>query len=187
MRFDFVTNSLIHDITSINSKNFHFNVFACNNMQIRNVKIHAPKDSPNTDGIHLAISKNIDIHNLDIKTGDDCISIGPGAQDISIKNVRCGPGHGISIGSLGGSQNEDDVSGIMVKNCTLSDTMNGARIKTWGHSYPVNVYNLTFENIHLNNVQNPIMIDQEYCPSHKCAKVLDSLYPFYLSMVIMSE
>ncbi|GLT83622.1 hypothetical protein SLE2022_018990 [Rubroshorea leprosula] len=168
MRLDFVTNSIINYITSINSKNFHFNIFACENITIANVRISAPVDSPNTDGIHLGSSTNIRILNSVIGTGDDCISIGPESKNINISNIYCGPGHGISIGSLGGSKNEGDVTGIIVRNCSLKGTSNGLRIKTWAPSYPLLVSNITFEKIKLRNVSNPIFIDQQYCPSGNC-------------------
>ncbi|XWS27784.1 hypothetical protein CRYUN_Cryun25bG0010100 [Craigia yunnanensis] len=174
IRFDFVTNSSIDHITSINSKNFHFNIFASTGIRIEHVNISAPGDSPNTDGIHIADSTDIHVSDSEIATGDDCVSMGPGSKNISITNVHCGPGHGFSIGSLGGSPNEKDVTGVTVRNCTLTGTLNGLRIKTWSPSHSSNVSDLTFEYINVNNVNNPIIIDQNYCPSHKCGQQGDS-------------
>ncbi|KAI9186227.1 hypothetical protein LWI28_015067 [Acer negundo] len=98
---------------------------------IQNVHIVAPEDSPNKDGIHILMSNNIKILNSAIGTGDDCVSMGPRSKNINISYVRCGPGHGISIGSLGGTPNEEDVNGVHVTNCNMTNTMNGVRIKTW--------------------------------------------------------
>ncbi|XP_042477668.1 exopolygalacturonase-like [Macadamia integrifolia] len=167
-RFDFMKNTLVKDITSLNSKNFHMNLFKCQGMIMQNIKIKAPGDSPNTDGIHIGDSSFISITHSVIGTGDDCISLGPGSRNISITNVFCGPGHGISIGSLGKYQNEEDVVGITVRDCTLSGTTNGLRIKTWPDSPPGFASDLTFENIIVKNVYNPVIVDQEYCPYYKC-------------------
>lgn len=138
-------------------------------MVINNLKITAPGDSPNTDGIHVARSTNIQISDTKISTGDDCISLGPGSTNISISGILCGPGHGISIGSLGKAQGEENVSGINVRNCNISNTENGLRIKTWAPSPPSNVSDVTFEGITLNNANNPIIIDQRYCPYKYCS------------------
>ncbi|RRT58215.1 hypothetical protein B296_00041140 [Ensete ventricosum] len=89
---------------------------------------------PNTDGIHIADSTDIYVGNSIIGTGDDCISIGPGCINLTIFNVLCGPGHGISIGSLGKDVGEKDVIGLKVKKCNLTSSTNGLRIKTWQSS-----------------------------------------------------
>jgi len=115
----------------VNSKYFHIHVFASGNVKLKSLKLSAPADSPNTDGIHLGDPKNIEIINTVIETGDDCFSVGPGDKNISISNVFCDPGHGISVGSLGPSPNEWDVTDLSVTNCTLTNTTNGVRIKTW--------------------------------------------------------
>ncbi|KAF3329321.1 Exopolygalacturonase [Carex littledalei] len=167
--FAFVENGAIRGIKSLNSKYFHFNIFSSKNIEISNVGITAPEDSPNTDGIHLGDVSNITIADTTIGTGDDCISIGPGSTDVTITGVNCGPGHGISIGSLGKYANEKDVSGITVKGCTLTKTTNGLRIKTFQNNpSPVKADNIHFEDITMDHVTNPILIDQQYCPNGAC-------------------
>ncbi|XP_047320790.1 exopolygalacturonase-like [Impatiens glandulifera] len=169
--FNFVTNTLIQDITSKDSKNFHITLLGGMNVTFRNVKISAPGVSINTDGIHVARSTGVNILDTLIETGDDCLSFGDGSKQIKVERVRCGPGHGISIGSLSKYKDEQPVEGIFVSNCTLTGTMNGVRIKSWPTSPgPGSASNMHFKNIIMNNVSNPIIIDQEYCPSNQCIK-----------------
>lgn len=63
--------------------------------------------------------------------GDDCISIQTGCSNIYVHNVNCGPGHGISIGSLGRDNTKACVSNITIRDVNMHNTMNGVRIKTW--------------------------------------------------------
>ncbi|CAH9107224.1 unnamed protein product, partial [Cuscuta europaea] len=168
IKFNGVEYGVIDGISSMNSKYFHIIVDNSEHIEIRNVNIYAPWDSPNTDGIHISRTSNVYAHNLDISTGDDCISLGPGSVNIEVYETRCGPGHGISIGSLGKYENEEDVSGIIVHNCTLTNTTNGVRIKTWAPSPSSNVFNVTFQDIILNQVRNAVVVDQHYCPYQAC-------------------
>ncbi|XP_057958458.1 exopolygalacturonase-like [Malania oleifera] len=165
IKFSKITDGLIRGISSINSMAFHMSIVNCHNFRVQRLRITAPKDSPNTDGIHVSDSSFVRIGQTTIATGDDCISIGKGATSISINKVVCGPGHGISVGSLGKYENEKDVRSIVVKNCTLTGTENGIRIKTWPGSPPSQAVGLFFQDIIMNDVKNPILIDQDYCPS----------------------
>ncbi|KAL0550815.1 hypothetical protein IC582_009879 [Cucumis melo] len=175
LKFNFVTNSIVKDITSLDSKNYHFNLLACKNLTFDHVTITAPGNSPNTDGIHVGDSEQINILNTNIATGDDCISVGSSNKQIVISDVTCGPGHGISIGSLGKYTNEKELVGVTVKKCKLTGTTNGVRIKTWPDSavaFPAS--DMHFEDIEMVNVSNPVLIDQEYCPWNQCNRKVPS-------------
>lgn len=174
LRFNFVTNAIVKDITSLDSKYFHVNVLGGKNFTLQHVTITAPGDSPNTDGIHIGRSNGVTIIDTSIKTGDDCVSLGDGSQQINITGVTCGPGHGISVGSLGKYQTEEPVAGIYVKNCTITGTMNGVRIKTWPASPVGSAMDMHFEDITLDNVGTPVLIDQEYCPWNQCTAQVPS-------------
>ncbi|XP_022933034.1 exopolygalacturonase-like [Cucurbita moschata] len=174
LRFNFITNSTIKGITSLDNKNFHINVLGCNNLTFHNINIAAPENNPNTDGIHIGRSNKITITKSKIANGDDCISLGDGSKLIEVTNVTCRPGHGISIGSLGRYTNEEPVEGVTVKNCTLVNTTNGVRIKTWPASAASGTAtNMHFLDIIMANVSNPILIDQ-YCLWNQCNRQIPS-------------
>ncbi|XP_062103582.1 exopolygalacturonase-like [Humulus lupulus] len=174
IRFDYITNSLVRDIISLDSKQFHMNVLGCQNVTFLHVRAIASGSSPNTDGIHIGRSFGINITDAHIQTGDDCVSLGDGSKKITITKVTCGPGHGISVGSLGLYKNEQPVEGVFVRNCTLINTMNGVRIKTWPDSFVGSASDIHFEDIIMENSGNPILIDQEYCLWNKCNKKVPS-------------
>ncbi|KAK3004673.1 hypothetical protein RJ639_018699 [Escallonia herrerae] len=170
-------NSVMRGLNLVNSKGFHMKVVESTNVTVEDVHITAPGDSPNTDGIHIGRASLVNVTNSVIGTGDDCISIGDGSTDIGITNVTCGPGHGISIGSLGRREGETDVKGITVRNCTLSNTTNGARIKTFRESPKLQVSSVLYEDIVMNDVANPIIIDQNYNSKRKSGVMIR--YPNY--------
>ncbi|RDY14382.1 hypothetical protein CR513_00549 [Mucuna pruriens] len=169
--FNFINNSIVRDITSKDSKSFHVNVLGCNNFTFDGFKVNAPADSANTDGIHIGRSTDVKVLNTNIATGDDCVSLGDGCRKVTIQNVNCGPGHGISVGSLGRYENEEHVEGLLVKNCTFKGTTNGVRIKTWPDTaIDITVVDMNFEDLIMVDVMNPVIIDQEYCPWNQCTK-----------------
>ncbi|KAF8746375.1 hypothetical protein HU200_013392 [Digitaria exilis] len=165
----YVNNGTVSGITLLNSKFFHMNVFQCKDITIKDVTITAPGDSPNTDGIHMGDSSKVTITGTTIGTGDDCISIGPGSTGINITGVTCGPGHGISVGSLGRYKDEKDVTNINVKDCTLTKTSNGVRIKSYEDAAStLTASKIHYENIAMDDVANPVIIDMKYCPNKIC-------------------
>ncbi|KAG1331266.1 putative Polygalacturonase [Cocos nucifera] len=127
---------------------------SCSGVTIRGAKITAPENSPNTDGIHIRKSSFVTISGSSIKTGDECISMGKVP---------------LIIGSLGRTPQEDGVQNITVKSVVFTGTHNGVRVKTWGKPYTGLVKRVRFEHVIMQNVQNPMVNDQNYSPgNNKC-------------------
>ncbi|XP_010511451.1 PREDICTED: polygalacturonase-like [Camelina sativa] len=164
LRFMDSFNVRIKGVLSLNSQLFHIAINRCRNIKIEDVRIIAPDDSPNTDGIHIQLSTDIEVRNASIKTGDDCISIGPGTKNLMVDGITCGPGHGISIGSLAKSTEEQGVENVTVKKAVFVQTDNGLRIKSWPRYSNGFVERVRFLGALMVNVSYPIVIDQNYCP-----------------------
>ncbi|KAL3732696.1 hypothetical protein ACJRO7_029361 [Eucalyptus globulus] len=166
MTFYQCKNLRVADLIIQNAQQMHLLFQKCVNVIALNLLVSAPEKSPNTDGIHVTGTQNILIKNCVIRTGDDCISIVSGSKNVQATDIVCGPGHGISIGSLGAGKSTDYVSNVLVNRARLSGTTNGVRIKTWqgGSGYAKNI---TFQNISMRNVTNPIIINQNYCDQNE--------------------
>nr|DAD27149.1 TPA_asm: hypothetical protein HUJ06_028617 [Nelumbo nucifera] len=151
----------------VNSAKNHISIHSCNDVTLNQLKVTAPKDSPNTDGVDISNSTYVRVMNSDFETGDDCIAINSGSSFINITYVNCGPGHGISVGSLGVSGSYATVEEVHVEHCNFFGTQAGARIKTWqgGSGYAKRI---SFNAITVKEVDHPIIIDQYYCPHDKC-------------------
>ncbi|KAG9450177.1 hypothetical protein H6P81_010142 [Aristolochia fimbriata] len=169
VRFEDCRHIKVTGVTIADSPHFHLQFHRCNHVIALSLQIMAPSTSPRTDGIHVQQTRNVHILNTTIGTGDDCVSVGHGSANVTISGLMCGPGHGISIGSLGKRDTRATVQNVLVDGATLTGTENGLRIKTWqgGHGW---ARNIAFRNIKMINVSNPIVIDQHYCDSPRpCA------------------
>ncbi|KAG6749756.1 hypothetical protein POTOM_046824 [Populus tomentosa] len=174
IRFFMSSNLTVQGLKIKNSPQFNFRFDNCKNVHVESIHITAPALSPNTDGIHIENTNGVEIYNSVISNGDDCVSIGSGCYDVDIRNITCGPSHGISIGSLGNHNSRACVSNITVRDSVIRVSDNGVRIKTWqGGSGAVS--GITFSNIHMDNVRNPIIIDQFYCLSKGCTNQTSAL------------
>lgn len=75
---------------------------------------------------------------------------------------------------LGKDESRACVSDITVSDSMIKNSDNGVRIKTWqGGSGSVS--KVTFDNIWMEPVQNPIIIDQYYCLHKKCPNQTSAL------------
>ncbi|XP_028223808.1 polygalacturonase-like [Glycine soja] len=164
----------VENLSIENAQQIHVSFQDSVNIKVSGLTVTAPEDSPNTDGIHVTNTQNIQISSSVIGTGDDCISIVHGSKDVEATDITCGPGHGISIGSLGSGKSKEFVSGIRVNRAKIFGTKNGVRIKTWQGGSGSSASDIQFQNIGMDNVTNPIIINQNYCDKKKkpCKKML---------------
>lgn len=87
-----------------------------------------------------------------------------------------------SIGSLGREKSRACVSDITVSDSIIKNSTNGARIKTWqGGSGAVS--RVTFRNIMMDRVLNPIIITQYYCLNKHCPNQTSALSIFDVSYI----
>ncbi|KAK4841277.1 hypothetical protein QYF36_002008 [Acer negundo] len=167
LRFYASNNVTVRDIKIINSPQCHLKFDSSNGVQVNNLQISSPENSPNTDGIHLQNTQNVEIQHSNIGCGDDCVSIQTGCSNVHVHHINCGPGHGISLGGLGKDKSVACVSNIVVETISIQNTLAGVRIKTWQGGIG-SVKNVSFSNIQVSDVKVPIIIDQYYCDKHLC-------------------
>lgn len=146
-------------VTLLNSpmENLAFN--NTNNVTVDGITVTAPEVSPNTDGVDPA-GNNYLIENSNISTGDDDIAVKPQnspVSDIVIQNDTIGSGHGISVGG----ETNDGLNGMTVSHITFNGTTNGLRLKA-GIGNGGLVENITYSDITMQNVANPIYITSYY-------------------------
>ncbi|CAM8979511.1 unnamed protein product [Rhodiola kirilowii] len=158
------SNVVVKNLKSINPKGNNFQLDGGNNIVhlcSAGLRLTAPKDAPNTDGFHIENSTLVTISKSVISSGGDCVSLGAGSTNIMIQNITCSSGSGNECGYLGKAANELEVKNINVRAVTLFDTEYGARFKTWVTPNPNQAHNITFQDIVMNNVKNPIFLNQE--------------------------
>jgi len=156
------TRVLVTGLTLKNSPMFHLVPQNCTDVTIHDVHIFAPPNSPNTDGIDPS-GWNFLISDCAIDTGDDNIAIkptntrSPGNKNYLIEDCAFGHGHGCSIGSgtVGG------IEDLTVRHCTFDQTDSGIRIKS-GRDRGGLLQNVTYENLKMAAVKNPIYIIDFY-------------------------
>lgn len=131
----------------------------------------------NTDCFDVGSSSDITISGITCKNQDvslpslpptlavltfvqDCLAINSGT-DITFTGGTCSGGHGLSIGSVGG-RDDNTVSGITIENSSVSDSQNGVRIKTV-YDATGSVSDVTYSNINLSGITKyGVVIEQDY-------------------------
>ena len=169
----------VKEVTLTNSPKFHLCPNHCYDVYIHDIRIIAPSNSPNTDGIDPGICHKVLITNCYIDNGDDNIAFSPSSSDagwtsastnITIKNNTFMHGHGVSIGSY----TQGGVDSMLVDSCTFTNTDNGIRIKSQ-RGRGGNVHGITYSNLTMTNVRYPIYFTAFY--SGIPPQNVDTLFP----------
>jgi galacturan 1,4-alpha-galacturonidase len=151
-------------------------VYGSSDVTFDNIDLHSIQSdgsqAQNTDGWDIYRSDSVSITNSHIVNGDDCVSFKPNTTNALVQNLYCQGSHGISVGSLGQYAGVTDVgANVLVKNVTMVNAENGARIKAFGGSASATstkgggsgyVKNITFQDFTVQNVDLPVVIDQCY-------------------------
>jgi polygalacturonase len=152
---------VLYRITLHNSTNFHVSVNNTNGFTAWDVHLLTPTkkgmDARNTDGIDPGNSTNITIAHSWIDNGDDNIAIKTGVSHMSVLDNHFYDGHGMSIGS----ETYTGQSYLLVDGLTEDHTTSGIRIKS-NVTRGGLVHDLTYQNICMRNVANPIAISPYY-------------------------
>jgi len=162
-------NVLVHDINLIQSPFWFHVVHTSKNVEFSNLSLNVVSNSTiqpkNTDGWDIYRSDNVVIRDCTINNTDDCVSFKPNSTNIFVSNLHCNGSHGVSVGSLGQYPQFFDIAqDIHVQNVVLSNTQNGVRVKVFaGPGVGSGMVNrVTYENIVVENVDNPLIFDQCY-------------------------
>lgn len=59
---------------------------------------------------------------------------------------------------------------MTVTESVFTKTENGVRVKSWARPSGGYAKNLVFKNLVMRNVDNPVLIDQRYCPDNNCPR-----------------
>jgi polygalacturonase len=157
---DNITRLHVQGITLTNSPSFHLVPHHCQDVLVEGIRVIAPGDSPNTDGIDPSASHNVLIRNCYIDNGDDNISFKGGSglvENVLVTDCTCMHGHGISVGS----DTQGGIRNILVQRCTFEGTHPAIRIKSARDRGGV-IENITYTDITMKNVGTAITLNLFY-------------------------
>lgn len=161
----------VHGITAQNAASWQIHPYYSQNIDLLDISIFAPKDSPNTDAIDPEACDIVNIIGCKFSVGDDCIAIKSSKIDMAkkyktpanrhtIRNCLMQFGHGaVTLGS----EMSGGVTNLTVNKCVFRQTDRGLRIKTRrGRGKQAVIDGVLFENIKMEGVITPIAINMWY-------------------------
>jgi hypothetical protein len=143
------TSLTIRDLTFKNSAYWCLHLIGCTDVTIHHIRIDNHLKIRNSDGIDLDHTRNVDISNCHIASGDDCICFktrreyaeyGP-TENVTVSDcVMTSTSCSVKLGS----ENMDAIRNIVVKDCVIRASNRGIGIQNRDEGV---VENIRFENI----------------------------------------
>ncbi|KAJ7729082.1 pectin lyase fold/virulence factor [Mycena maculata] len=162
--FNKITNGVIRDMKLWKPIGWNFATSDSVDVHIYNNRIMAVSDSSsfpfNTDGFSAG-GTNLLFENNVVYNGDDCLTVGSGAFNITWRNGYCEGGHGLSIGSLGEGGAVANVQNVLIESTIMQSCLYAARFKSWTGGNGI-ARNITWKDITFLNVPFPIYVTQNY-------------------------
>jgi polygalacturonase len=167
-RLSKVTGSTLSGFTIKNSPFRTFSILSSTSTTLSGLTIDSSAGNSlakNTDGFDLSKNDHVTITGCKVYNQDDCLAMQSSTNTVFSGNT-CSGGHGISIGSLGGTTTDasDTVNGLTVYNNKIIDSVNGIRIKTIIDLEGL-VQNANYTSNTLTNVKNAIVVHSDYSKS----------------------
>lgn len=157
-------DSEINNISIVNAPVQVVSINGCDGLTINKMTIdNSDGDSAgghNTDGFDIGSSNDINIIGAKVYNQDDCVAINSGTN-IKFDSGLCSGGHGLSIGSVGG-RDDNTVTGVTFSSSTVQNSDNGIRIKAKKDTTG-KISDITYSDITLDNIAKyGVLIEQNY-------------------------
>lgn len=170
-------NSVISNLNVKNTPVHAFSIKNADNLAITDITLdNSDGDAQgghNTDAFDVGESDGVTISGADVKNQDDCLAVNSGTN-IVFKNGVCIGGHGLSIGSVGG-RDDNTVKQVTISDSTVKNSQYGVRIKT-NSGTKGKVDGVTFKNIKLDDIEKyGIVIEQDYLNGGPTGKPTDGV------------
>ncbi len=161
----------VQGLTFTNSPSWNLHPYFSKDICFYGTEVINPAISPNTDGLDPESCDGVKAIGMHFSLGDDCIAVKAGkiymaktyhvpTRHMEVRQCLLANGHGaVTIGS----EMAGGVYDLTVKDCVFDHTDRGLRIKTRrGRGEEAVVENVVFENIEMDHVLTPIVVNCYY-------------------------
>ena len=181
LRWDYCEKITLSGVTVTNSPCWTVHPVFSENIEINNITIINPYDSPNTDAIDIDSCRNVHISGCNITVGDDAICLKSGSgqdgidagvptENIVVENCFVMHSHGAVVI---GSETAAGIKNAVFRNCVFNGTDRGIRIKS-RRGRGGSISDILFCDIKMDKAMCPVVFNMFY----KCGTKED--WPFTL-------